>query len=76
MLVPQTVGIHGPSEKRVKFFVRITAATAALAGLLFGFDNGVISGAVLFIKGKFGLTPFAEELLVSTALLGPFVALL
>jgi major inositol transporter-like SP family MFS transporter len=70
MLVPQTVGIQGPSEKRIKFFVRITAGTAALAGLLFGFDTGVISGAILFIKGEFGLTPFAEELLVSAVLLG------
>jgi hypothetical protein len=48
----------------------MTAATAALAGLLFGFDTGVISGAILFIKGEFGLTSFTEELLVSAALLG------
>ena len=70
MLVQPTVEIEGPSEKRVNFFVRMTAATAALAGLLFGFDTGVISGAVLFIKGEFGLTPFAQGLLVSAALLG------
>jgi MFS family permease len=56
--------------KRTGHFVKIVAATAALAGLLFGFDTGVISGAILFIKGEFGLTPFAEELLVSAALIG------
>jgi MFS family permease len=38
--------------------------------LLFGFDTGVISGAILFIKGAFGLAPFTEELLVSAALIG------
>jgi len=48
--------------KRTGHFVKIVAATAALAGLLFGFDTGVISGAIIFIKGEFGLTPFAEEL--------------
>src|SRR5712675_3767006 len=53
-----------------RHFVKIVAATAALAGLLFGFDTGVISGAILFIKGAFGLSPFAEELLVSSALIG------
>ena len=53
-----------------RYFVQMVAATAALAGLLFGFDTGVISGAILFIKGEFGLTPFAEELLVSAALVG------
>jgi sugar porter (SP) family MFS transporter len=57
-------------RKRVINFVQITAAIAALAGLLFGFDTGVISGAVLFLKGEFQLTPFAEEFLVSAALIG------
>src|SRR5689334_13074277 len=51
-------------------FVKIVAGTAALAGLLFGFDTGVISGAILFIKGAFGLSPVAEEVLVSAALVG------
>ncbi len=59
-----------PGAKRTRHFVKIVAATAALAGLLFGFDTGVISGAILFIKGDFGLTPFTEELLVSAALVG------
>jgi MFS transporter, SP family, galactose:H+ symporter len=58
------------SAQRSRHFVKIVAATAALAGLLFGFDTGVISGAILFIKGEFALTPFAEELLVSAALIG------
>jgi SP family galactose:H+ symporter-like MFS transporter len=58
------------SAKRSRYFVQITAATAALAGLLFGFDTGVISGAILFIKGAFRLAPLAEEILVSAALIG------
>ncbi|HZC36900.1 MAG TPA: sugar porter family MFS transporter [Chthoniobacterales bacterium] len=53
-----------------QYFVRVTAATAALGGLLFGFDTGVISGAILFVKEAFRLTPFTEELLVSAALIG------
>ena len=59
-----------PGAKQPRGFVQIVAGTAALAGLLFGFDTGVISGAILFIKGAFGLTPFAEEVLVSAALVG------
>jgi len=59
-----------PGALHSRYFVQIIAGTAALAGLLFGFDTGVISGAILFIKGAFGLSPFAEELLVSAALVG------
>jgi MFS family permease len=65
-----TLQIESVSSKHFRYFVQVTAAIAALAGLLFGFDTGVISGAILFIKGAFGLAPFTEELLVSAALIG------
>jgi MFS transporter, SP family, galactose:H+ symporter len=59
-----------PPAKQSPYFIQITAGTAAIAGLLFGFDTGVISGAILFINREFGLTPFTEEFLVSAALIG------
>ena len=49
------------------------AAISALAGTLFGYDIGVISGAILFIKTDFGLSPILEEVVVSSVLLGPFI---
>src|SRR5881394_158961 len=51
-------------------FVYIAASFAALGGLLFGYDTGVISGALIFIKREFGLTTVAEEIVVSGVLLG------
>ena len=51
-------------------FVFAAAAFAALGGLLFGYDTGVISGALIFIKRDFGLTTVAEEIVVSGVLLG------
>lgn len=46
------------------------AAVAATGGLLFGFDTGVISGALLFLKQDFNLTPHAQEWVVSAVLVG------
>lgn len=57
-------------SKNAGVFVCIIAAIAALAGLLFGYDTGVISGAILFVKGQFALSATAEEVVVSAVLLG------
>jgi MFS transporter, SP family, galactose:H+ symporter len=58
------------TKPRSPGFVELTAGIAALAGLLFGFDTGIISGAILFIKSEFHLAPLTEEFLVSAALIG------
>lgn len=46
---------------------------AALAGLLFGYDTGVISGALLFIKREFVVSPLFEGVVVAAVLLGCLV---
>jgi MFS transporter, SP family, galactose:H+ symporter len=48
----------------------LIAATAALGGLLFGYDTGVISGALLFLRQAFDLSPFMQGVLTSIALAG------
>jgi sugar porter (SP) family MFS transporter len=47
------------------------AAITALGGLLFGYDTGVVSGALLFLRTSFGgLSNFEEELVTSLLLVG------
>src|SRR5256884_9722267 len=58
------------TQLRTASFVYVAAVFAALGGLLFGYDTGVISGALIFIKREFGLTTAAEEIVVSGVLLG------
>jgi sugar porter (SP) family MFS transporter len=55
---------------RTASFVYVAAVFAAFGGLLFGYDTGVISGALIFIKREFGLSTAAEEIVVSGVLLG------
>jgi SP family sugar:H+ symporter-like MFS transporter len=55
-----------PSGRMIYFF-------GALGGLLFGYDTGVISGALLFIPDDFKLTPFLEGAIVAGLLLGAMV---
>ncbi len=49
------------------------ALVAALAGLLFGFDTGVISGALDYIGGAFRLSDVGEEMVVSAVLAGAVI---
>src|SRR5262245_8701421 len=54
-------------------FVYTAAGFAALGGLLFGYDTGVISGAELFLKKDFAVSTFALEVIVSGVLAGAAV---
>src|SRR3990167_8692283 len=58
---------------RANIFVIFIAAVAAIGGILFGFDTGVISGAILFIQKQYQLTPFENGLVVSSALIGAVI---
>ena len=66
----------GPSIARTgkhnRFLVKLTVIST-LGGLLFGYDTGVISGALLYMKDDLGLTTTQEALVVS-ALLFPGAA--
>ena len=46
------------------------AAVASLGGLLFGYDTGVISGALLFIKDAFQLSATMQGVVTSAVLVG------
>jgi sugar porter (SP) family MFS transporter len=45
----------------------------ALGGLLFGYDTGVISGAILFIEDDMALSSMAQGIVVSAILLGAII---
>jgi len=61
------------TEADGKRLVYLATAISALGGMLFGYDIGVISGAILFIKSDFSLSPSLEEIVVSSVLLGSLV---
>lgn len=60
----------------VKGTVIYTCVLAALAGLMFGLDIGVISGASQFIKAEFAISDHTIEWIVSSMMFGAAVGAL
>ncbi|MBA3833305.1 MAG: sugar porter family MFS transporter [Chthoniobacterales bacterium] len=58
------------ASSEINGFVYFAVGVAALGGLLFGYDTGVISGAILFIQNQFLLSATMEEVVVSSVLVG------
>ncbi|QGZ64902.1 sugar porter family MFS transporter [Paraburkholderia acidisoli] len=65
-------GLHGSARTRVF----MTCAMAALAGLLFGLDIGVIAGALPFIAKDFQVSDHLQEWIVSSMMVGAAVGAL
>ncbi|QXJ24717.1 sugar porter family MFS transporter [Actinomadura graeca] len=59
-------GVSPAGLRRIRFH----AVLIAVGGFLFGFDTGVISGALLFIKDDFDLDSFQQGSVVSVLVLG------
>lgn len=62
--------VRDEAQRSPTHFVYLAAAVSALGGLLFGYDVGVISGAILFVKKAFSLSAGMEEIVVSSVLVG------
>jgi major inositol transporter-like SP family MFS transporter len=58
---PREAGAHN------RYLVRLTVIST-LGGLLFGYDTGVISGALLYMRDDLGLTDFEQATVVSILL--------
>jgi len=56
-----------------EYYFVLIAFVAALSGILFGYDTGVMSGAILFIPNEYYLTPTMNGLLMGAVLFGAFL---
>ena len=59
---------HLSSAKRTPRFVIALACFSAIGGFLFGYDTGVISGAMIQLRDRFQLNSVWQEMIVSVTL--------
>ena len=71
---------HGRGEPaprqpdRFSWFVLKLTVISALGGFLFGYDTGVVSGAMLLIKDDFMLSNWHQEVIVSVTIVAAVTA--
>ncbi|ESP02505.1 hypothetical protein LOTGIDRAFT_171977 [Lottia gigantea] len=69
--------VHTLNNKNMKeqstWFVWILSFFAAIGGFLFGYDTGVVSGAMLLLTKRFKLTSLWQEIIVSIAIATAFI---
>lgn len=70
IMIPTVHSTTPASPRKPNIVVYFIGLTAALAGLLFGLDVGVISGAEQFIQKDFGISDQMIEYVVSSLLWG------
>ena len=65
-------GVRRVRSEQVIRKMRFLTGMAAIGGFLFGYDTGVISGAMLPMKRAFSLSPAQQEVVVSSTVLAAF----
>lgn len=54
-------------------FVFVVTLLSAIGGFLFGYDTGIVSGAMVFVKDDFNLDDIWQEIIVSITIVGAWL---
>jgi len=72
---------HGPLKKKLSLscaqnppnIIYLMSVLSAMGGFLFGYDTGIVSGAMVFVRKFFNLNSLWQEVVVSITILGAWV---
>jgi sugar porter (SP) family MFS transporter len=70
-------GIKHPAKiSKFSFFIIMSIIISSLGGIIFGYDTGIIGGAIIFIGREFQINDYLQGIIVSMSLLGAMIGAL
>lgn len=63
-------------EPKTPIFIYVVAVLSAIGGLLFGYDTGVVSGAMLLMADYFHLNDWMQGVVVSVTIIAAWLSCL
>lgn len=74
-------GLHAPIKKKLSVtgpqnppnIIYLMSILSAMGGFLFGYDTGIVSGAMVFVRKFFNLNSLWQEITVSITVLGAWL---
>ncbi|RPE01510.1 sugar porter family MFS transporter [Candidatus Pantoea deserta] len=70
-------GQHSTGKsKNISIFIIMSIIISSVGGIIFGYDTGIIGGAIVFIGKQFHITDFMQGIIVSMSLLGAMIGAL
>lgn len=70
----EKLSLHNTNKRT--YFIWVLSSFSAIGGFLFGYDTGVISGAMLLLRDEFSLSSFWQEIVVSVTIGAAFISAL
>lgn len=71
--VPPVEGTPLLASRGNTVYIYLVACLSAIGGFLFGYDTGIISGAMIFVRDVFDLNEWWQESIVSSTLLAAWI---
>lgn len=62
--------------KKISIFIIMSIIISSVGGIIFGYDTGIIGGAIVFIGKQFHINDFMQDIIVSMSLLGAMIGAL
>ena len=72
MIIDDSASDDGENQKFTREVFKV-AVLSAIGGFLFGYDTGIVSGAMVYIKTDLGLDYEWQELVISITILGAWI---